>query len=256
MTWLNITEEQQLYDSLDIDIVRTYNESPNGYTRTHLNWTFLSASVAANQRLLNTANPEINTGSVNTFALIKFTSPIARSIGKSEVKTICGAGDWFIINETAGSDVPLIDLNSFDFAQFFYYVTLSFSIVADVAFTNGATLSGSPLSLTYLDSSRKVLWSANGIEDFGLGYNISPGSTFGVSNYIIPTSNITTTNTASFDSELTYSFNLEYVLNQNSSSPGSRYLGFLFDVSRIFFSGSSYRWVIDKVQFEIKRIKK
>lgn len=257
MTWLNITEEKQLYDSLDIDIVRTYNESPNGYSRNLANWTFLSTYIDVNQRKNNTASPEITTGTVNIYAFVKFTSPIARQLGKSEIKTICGNGDWLIINESATSDVPLIDLNSFDFAQYFYYVTISFAWIADVVFANGMPMGSTPLSITYLDLSRKVMWQSGGIESSKIGYFTSKNSTNGVCNFVSASTNFTTsTNTADADSEMTFSFNLEYLLQSNNYVPNARYIGFLFDTTRIPLSVSSYRWIIDKVQFEIKRIKK
>jgi len=257
MTWLNITQEQQLYDSLDIDIIRTYNESPNGYSRNSTTWSFLSSSVAANQRKLNTAAPEISTGSVNVYALIKFTSPIARSIGKSEIKTICGDGSWLIINESATSDVPLIDIASFDFAQYFYYVTISFAYVVDVLFNNGGAILSSPLSITYLDSNRNALWSASGIERYSIGYDTTENLTQGVSNFVSATSGyVSSSNTLNAESSMSFSFNLGYLIQQAPNSSGSKYIGFLFDASVIPASGTNYRWVIDKVQFEIKRIKK
>ena len=259
MTWLNITQEQQLYDSLDIDIIRTYNESPNGYSRSTAvsAWTFLSSSVAVNQRKINTAAPEINTGTVNTYALIKFTSPIARSIGKSEIKTICGDGSWLIINESATSDVPLIDIASFDFAQYFYYVTISFAYIIDVLFTNGGSIGSSPLSITYLDAARNVLWSTGGIEKYKIGYNTTESTTQGLCNFVSASSGYAnSSNSLNAESSMSFSFNLEYLKQQAPSSSSSKYIGFLFDASVIPTSSSTHRWIIDKVQFEIKRIKK
>lgn len=257
MTWLNITETQQLYDSMNIDIVRTYNESPNGYTRTALAWTFLSPYVAVNQRKLNTARPEITTATTNTYAIIKFTSPIARSLDKSDILAVAGSANWLVINEDATSDVPLIDVGSFDFAQYFYYITLSFAIIYDVNFANGGSLSVSPLKVQVFDLGRK--WMAGTtipMNSKSIGYSTSIASTTGVGNIMWPTSSQWSESVLLLQTEsgMTFSFNLENVVE--SFPTGAKYIGFVFDASRIPMSSNIYQWVIDKVQFEIKRIRK
>ncbi|CAB4160215.1 hypothetical protein UFOVP724_113 [uncultured Caudovirales phage] len=252
MTWLNITEEQQLYDSLNVDIVRTYNESPNGYSKNSTTWNFLSGNVALNQRKLNTAAPEITTGTTNTYAIIKFTSPIARSINKSDIKTVAGQSGWLIINESATTDVPLIDRTSFDFAQYFYFLTINFTVVYDVNFSNGGSMTGSPFGIIGFKADRTADWTG---ATKWIGYDDTQANTKGLSNIILPTSNVL--NSASWntvESGYTFSCNLETVTAAWGS--GVKHIGFVFDASKIQMAVANFRWIIDKVQLEIKRVKK
>lgn len=258
MTWFNTEGIGIAYDSIDMDIVRFYNESPNSATTT-ASQSYMQ-EVALNQRDTNGAVSETlyTQGTTKSLHIIKFTSPIARNQNppKSEKITVIGDGSWLSLYDHAPSDNSLLVKSSFNPAQYNYIFTCSFGYHQTQNFKNGsATLTPDFINVMGVNAPGAV-WNRTSLMGFSTSILTRP---LGICNITNPdTGNLTSAgsiyNTVLVDNGIIFSFTYDEIV---SALAGYNYFGLLLNMQVLLGNvGSTNTLTIDKVQLEIKRIKK